>query len=248
MNESAKPSRLHRIANRLEAPMVALAFVWIALMGVEMSGHANAWTIRIADAVWVIFVADFVLRLAIAPRKGAFLQRNLVTLLSLLLPALRVFRALRLVRAARGIRLFRVFASTNRTMRALMRSMGRKGFGYVAAMTLVVTYAGAAGMYALEPEVFSSYWDALWWTAMIVTTMGSESWPITPEGRLLCLALAIYAFSVFGYVTAALASFLVERDAGSARERSSLEEQLELMREEMARMREALAASSGRAG
>ncbi len=40
---------------------------------------------------------------------------------------------------------------------------------------------------------------------MIMTTMGS--WPQTPEGRVLCLLLAVYAFAVFGYVTAMLAAF-----------------------------------------
>ena len=47
---------------------------------------------------------------------------------------------------------------------------------------------------------------------MLVTTMGSEYWPQTADGRVLCLALAIYGFAVFGYVTAALASFFVGQE------------------------------------
>ncbi len=35
-------------------------------------------------------------------------------------------------------------------MRALGASMGRRGFGYVVALTMIVTLAGAAGMYAFE--------------------------------------------------------------------------------------------------
>jgi voltage-gated potassium channel len=107
----------------------------------------------------------------------------------------------------------------NRTMNALRRAMRRRGFGYVATLTVIVAFAGAAGMYAFERTApgggFDSYWTALWWTAMIITTMGSEYWPKTPDGRVLCLVLAIYAFSVFGYVTATLASFFVGRDADS---------------------------------
>ena len=62
-------------------------------------------------------------------------------------------------------------------------------------MTVLVALLGAAGMLTFEPagEVeggFTSYTDALWWTAMLLTTMGSEFWPRTPEGRLLCLLLA----------------------------------------------------------
>ena len=50
-------------------------------------------------------------------------------------------------------------------------------------------------------------------TAMIMTTMGSAYWPETAEGRVLCVVLALYAFAVFGYLTATIASFFVARDA-----------------------------------
>lgn len=33
---------------------------------------------------------------------------------------------------------------------------------------------------------------------MLLTTMGSEYWPQTAEGRILCLLLSVYAFAVFG--------------------------------------------------
>ena len=60
---------------------------------------------------------------------------------------------------------------------------------------------------------FGSFGDALWWTSMQLTTRGSEFWPRTAEGRVLCLPLAVYAFAVFGYITAAFASFFVGRDS-----------------------------------
>ncbi len=46
-----------------------------------------------------------------------------------------------------------------------------------------------------------------------MTTMGSDYSPKTPEGRVLCFFLALYAFAVFGYVTATLATFFIGRDA-----------------------------------
>jgi voltage-gated potassium channel len=48
---------------------------------------------------------------------------------------------------------------------------------------------------------------------MLLTSIGSEYWPRTGSGRALCLLLAIYGFAVFGYITAALASYFVGRDA-----------------------------------
>ena len=35
-----------------------------------------------------------------------------------------------------------------------------------------------------------------------MTTLGSEYWPKSTEGRLLCFLLAVYAFAVWGYITA----------------------------------------------
>lgn len=125
---------------------------------------------------------------------------------------------LRLARTARGLRLVRVVTSVNRGMNAFGRVMHKRGMPYIIILTVIVTFAGAAGMYAFERgTIFDSYGTALWWTAMIVTTMGSEAWPKTVEGRTLCFLLAIYSFSVFGYLTAALASFFVDRDTDAKR-------------------------------
>jgi voltage-gated potassium channel Kch len=71
-------------------------------------------------------------------------------------------------------------------------------------------------MFALERTAegggLRSYGDALWWTAMLLTTLGAGYEPITPEGRLLAWLLALFAFSVFGYVTASFASLFVQQD------------------------------------
>ena len=47
---------------------------------------------------------------------------------------------------------------------------------------------------------------------MIITTIGSDYWPKTADGRILAFLLSVYAFSIFGYITAALASLLIGRD------------------------------------
>jgi voltage-gated potassium channel len=93
--------------------------------------------------------------------------------------------------------------------------MKRRGLGYVMALTTLITLLGAAGMYSFEYPYFDSYGDALWWTSMIMTTIGSQYWPVTSEGRILTFLLALYAFAIFGYITAALASILVGKDKES---------------------------------
>ena len=111
--------------------------------------------------------------------------------------------------------------------------------------TVVVAFAGAAGIYGFERSGpgeggVDSYATALWWTAMILTTMGSESWPWMPEGRLLCLLLAIYAFMIFGYITTSLASFFVGRGVEDPEAEVAGAKALEASREEIAALRSEL--------
>ena len=213
---------LQRVAAAMEGPMTVLGLVWLVLVVLELTMTGSRWLTVGTQAIWVLFVLQFAIELTIAPRKLAYLRRNWLTVLALLVPALRavrIVRVLRVFRAARGLRLFRVVSSANRGMRTLGRVMGRRGLGYVLALTVLVNILGAAGIYALERDVpgtaIAGYGTALWWTAMTLTTMGADTFPQTPEGRMLGLLLAIYGFTVFGYVTAALASLFVARDAES---------------------------------
>ena len=73
---------------------------------------------------------------------------------------------------------------------------------------------------------------------MVMTTMGSQYWPQTGEGRLLCLLLSLYAFAVFGYVTATLATYFVGRDAERADAGLAGADQIAALRQEVAALRE----------
>ena len=212
---------LEQLEDWLETPMLFLGFGWLLLLVVELIWGLNPLLQVISNTIWIVFILDFVLRFTLADRKLVYIKHNWLTALSLVLPALRVFRisrVIRILKASRGLRLVRVISSLNRGMRSLRASMGRRGFGYVIVLTLVVTLVGAAGIYAFESNLpnsggLNNYGEALWWTAMLMTTMGGEYVPQTPEGRVLHLILALYAFTVFGYVTATLATFFIGRDA-----------------------------------
>jgi voltage-gated potassium channel len=246
---------LQRLEDRLETPMLVLAFAWLALLVVELIwGESRLFEI-IGTIIWVVFILNFGVELVLAPHKVAYLKRNWLTAISLLIPALRIFRVfrvfrlLRLARAGRGLRLLRLVSSLNRSMHALGASLSRRGFGYVIALTVLVTFAGAAGMYAFENGArggLNSYGEALWWTAMVMTTMGSQYWPQTVEGRVLCVFLALYAFAVFGYVTATLATFFVGRDAENNEAELAGAKQLAALREEVIALRGDIRALSRR--
>jgi voltage-gated potassium channel len=190
------------------------------LVVVDLTSGLSPFLSAVNYTIWGLFVVQFVVELLVAPRKLAYLRRNWLSAIALALPALRavrVLRALRVLRAARGARLVRVVSTANRGMRTLGRVMGRRGLGYVVALTSLVNLLGAAGIYAAERDVpeggITSFGTALWWTAMTLTTMGADYFPRTAEGRLLGLLLAVYGFAVFGYVTASIASLFVARDA-----------------------------------
>jgi len=246
---------LQRLEDWLETPMLVLAFVWLVLLVLELIRGESLLFDVLGTTIWVVFIVDFAVKLVLAPNRVAYLKGNWLTAFSLLIPALRVFRVLRAFRllrlasTGRALRLVRVISSLNRGMKALGASLGRRGFEYVLALTVLVTLAGAAGMYAFEnqsPGGPTNYTEALWWTAMIMTTMGSEYWPQTTEGRALCFFLALYAFGVFGYMTAALATFFVGRDADSVDAELAGAKQVAELREEVISLRDEIRALSRR--
>jgi voltage-gated potassium channel len=209
---------LTSIEKFLEGPMIFLGFVWLILLVIELIWGLSKILEYTSLTIWIIFILDFIIKFILAPGKIKFLKKNWLTAISLLVPALRVFRIFRFVRLLRGlkgIRLVRIVSSLNRGMNSLGATMKRRAFGYVLTITLIITFAGAAGMYALESPNpgFDSYGMALWWTAMRIITAGNEFNPITPEGRGLAFMLAIFGYTIFGYVTATFATFFIGRDA-----------------------------------
>lgn len=239
---------LEQLQHWLEVPMLVLAFTWLALFVVEVIWGLNPLLEIAGYIIWFLFAVEFAIGFILSPLKLVYLERNWLKALALLAPALRVFRILRLLRVARaaglsrGLRLLRLLSSLNRGMRALAATMERRAFGYVVLLTLIVVTVGAAGMYAFESNLYAeqgldSYSDALWWTSMIMTTLGSEYWPVTAAGRVLCFFLSLYAFAIFGYVTATVATFFIDSDAASEQAELASARSIEALHEEIVSLR-----------
>ena len=116
---------LEQIKGATDSPMIALSFVWLGLLILDFTQGLGPALHLISNIIWGVFVFDFVLEFAIAPRKIEYLKRSWLTVISLVLPALRalrivrVVRLLRVARAARSLRLLRVVTSLNRGLRAV---------------------------------------------------------------------------------------------------------------------------------
>jgi voltage-gated potassium channel len=223
----------------LEVPMLILGFVWLVLLVIELIWSLPKPLEYLSITIWVLFIIDFIIKFILAPLKLSYLRKNWLTAISLIIPALRLFRIFRIVRilrGLRGLRLIRIVSSLNRGMKSLGATMKRRAFGYVMVLTLLVTFAGAAGMYALEKGSpgFENYGMSLWWAAMRVITAGSEAYPLTPEGRGLAFMLALFGYAIFGYVTATLASFFIGRDAEEAYAPVAGTKDVDLLKKEVA--------------
>lgn len=210
---------LLKAEQKTETPLIVLGFIWLVLVVIDLLNRTTRFFEILSAVIWMIFIIDFLIKFFISPAKSKYLRDNIITLISLIIPAFRlfrVFRILRLFRFTRGLRLFKIIGSINRGMNALASTMGRRKFGYVLLLTLFVIFVGSAGMFAFEKDTnegFSTYGNAIWWTGMIITSLGSEYWPKTIEGRILGFIISLYGFTVFGYFTAVLASFFIGRDA-----------------------------------
>lgn len=239
---------LQKLDAALEKPMLVLGIVWLALLVAQIVYGNHSWITWSSVAVWAVFVADFSLRIILAPKKVRFLKHHWLVALSLALPALSILRLTRILAMLPSweVLVFRLLAGLNRSISVLGTTMRRRKIAYVLSISLVVTFAGAAGIYALEPHsgnAIPNYGYALWWAAMIMTTMGSSYYPVTPGGQVVCLLLALFAFSVFGYITAAIASYFVksdnDADARAATGNDEILKELRALRNEIASLRSA---------
>lgn len=243
---------LQQIEEWLETPLLVLSFVWTALLIVEFVWGLSPLFNFVSTTIWIAFIVNFTLRWLLAPQKGNYLKHNWLTAIALFLPAVWMFRMARIIRVLgattgmQGLQLLRVLARLNQGMKTLSKSVSRRGFGYVAVLTLLVVMSGAAGMYEFERNVTGStitnYGNALWWTAMVMTTMESDYFPKTPEGRVLCVLLAVYAFAVFGYVTATIATFFVGQDASDDDSEIASEKSIKALQAEIAALRKEIQA------
>jgi voltage-gated potassium channel len=86
------------------------------------------------------------------------------------------------------------------------------------ALMLIAVYCLAALLYivehAVQPDKFSSIPETLWWAVVTLTTIGyGDITPITPLGKLLAGAGAIFGIGIFALPTAIMTAAIL--DAGT---------------------------------
>jgi voltage-gated potassium channel len=205
---------------RIEPVVVVAALASIPLTIAEVNGQ-DGDAFRVADwAIWTIFVADYVLGLAVSSNRRRYLYTAWVGLVVVivsfpLLPS--IFALARLARLARLLRLTRLVAFGARAFPALKATLGRRGLLYVLALfALLIVFAGALMSVAEPQTVHGTMWDGMWWAIVTATTVGyGDISPASPVGRLIAVVLMLFGIGLTATLAASVAAFFVKTDQGS---------------------------------
>ena len=216
-------------SERTELAVIAVILVDLVLQIAETAdGMAGAGTFFFwaGVGVWSVYTVEWCVRIRRAEdwKKYAFSFMGIVDFLAVL--PLWAFTGFDL-KALRAFRLFRIFVVTAKLAthtqavvklaRAFRHALDEAGALF--AGTSIVVFTAGFGMYHLEhevqPEVFSSVYDGLWWAVVTLTTVGyGDIQPVTAGGRILATVAMFAGIGVIGSACGIMADALREAGAG----------------------------------
>lgn len=170
------------------------------------------WYISIITAG--IFIVDYVLRFLTADYKMEkkavsfllypFTPMAIIDLLSIL-PSLMIisgsFKLLRLFRLARTFRVFRVFKTIrySKNIAIIINVFRKNRDAFMVVSWLAVGYVLTAALliFNLEPKTFNTFFDAVYWACVSLTTMGyGDIYPVTTIGRVVTILSAFVGIAI----------------------------------------------------
>jgi voltage-gated potassium channel len=193
-----------------EWPLTAAAVLFLACYAWEvigaLTGPGAMLTEAVMAATWLIFLADYVANLILAPQRWRWFRTHILDLLIAVLP---ILRPLRLVRLFTLLGVLQRTAGTAFRERVVLYAAGASVLlVFVAALAVLDAERSAAG------ATITTFGNALWWAFVTITTVGyGDFTPVTITGRLIAGALMLGGIALLGIVTATLASWIVERVA-----------------------------------
>lgn len=215
----------HRLLFVLHLIVLLSAVILIIIISWDtfnnISFIADPMYTRIQFWICMIFLTDIVAGLTFAPSKWQYLWRNLLFII-VSIPYLSiishyrleipgqiqyVLRFIPMLRAAYVLAIVTGAFSTNRIASLFMTYM---------AMLVATLYFGSLMFFIEEHPVNSevrSYWSALWWAIMDMTTCGSGIAPVTTTGKTLGVILSVEGLILFPLFTVYIANALTRRPA-----------------------------------
>jgi voltage-gated potassium channel len=188
-------------------------------LGANQLGEPDA-LVTLEWALTGVFAVEYGVRLWAAPSRVAYFKLAILDVISIL-PPVRGARLLRL------LRLLRVASDLNSALGTTRLGARALTIVRIGVVWLAVVVISALGMFLAEfgqnPNVHT-FWDALWWAVVTITTVGyGDVSPVTTEGRLAAGVLMVLGIAFFSFLTATFTAALTSvPDA----DRSSLEQRL----------------------
>ena len=213
LNEARRLGAYDQWERRTDKPMLIISIIFLLVILVPLVfGRLPDWarnTLTVIETtLWIIFVVDYLVRLALAPKRWRFFYTHVPELVVIAVPVLRPLRSLQ---ALRLLRLGGLGSVANRYAR---RSLQTRSVMLVTAVTVILVITVAGVVLILErgnsAAVISTYPEALWWALSTVTTVGyGDLYPVTNAGRVAALLLMLAGIALVGIITAAVAAWFV---------------------------------------
>ena len=167
---------------------------------------------RVIDIVSVtIFIIDYILRFSVADyalQKGTksfvlypFTFLAIVDLASIL-PSFNIiasgYRLLKLFRLFRVFRVFKLFRYSKNVVRIVnVIKNERKPLLAVGVLAIGYVFAAALVVFNVEPDTFNTFFDAIYWAVVSLTTMGyGDIYPVTVTGRVVTILSAFIGIAI----------------------------------------------------
>ncbi len=171
-----------------------------------------------------IFVIDYLLRLITADHKigkGSasfvlypFTPFALIDMISILpsitilhsgFRLLKLFRLLRTLKVLRAFKFLRYSKSFDTIVNVFKKQ--KKVLGAVATMAVAYILVSALVIYNVEPDSFDTFFDAIYWATISLTTVGyGDIYPVTTIGRIVTMISSVFGIAIIalpsGVITA----------------------------------------------
>lgn len=177
----------------------------------------------------VIFIIDYLLRLLTADyklNKGVlsfflypFTPLAILDLLCIL-PSISIisngFRILKIVRLFRTLRVFRVFKAVRYSksvnmIRDVFKS-SRKPLTTVGILAVAYILIAALVIFNVEPDSFNTFFDAVYWATVSLTTMGyGDIYPVTTIGRVVTMVSSVFGIAIIALPSGIITAGFMER-------------------------------------
>lgn len=212
--------------SRTEIPLLIVAigslpFLLLELAVDRLPDHDKALLIVVNLIVGFAFLIDFVVGINLATSKSAYIKHEWVSLVVVVAQFIAVLPSLAALGSLRALRVMRVMIAVARAS-AIGTSISRSGWrvlrnraGSTALTIAGITWITSAVAFTLAEDVgeyrrVGSFFDALWWSASTITTVGyGDIYPITTAGRVVAVFTMVIGISTFALVTAKIAQFLL---------------------------------------